>query len=65
MRISEPFGLGNFRFYLICRNENPLRGMVIGFAEWLFAYGKMIICLRQNKGQFRRFARKFSFLLKK
>ena len=54
--------------------------MVIRFAEWLFAYGKMIIslrendnrlrrmiiCLRQNKGEFPSLAaRKFSFLLEK
>ena len=54
--------------------------MVVRFAERLFAYGKMIIsrrendnrlrrmiiCLRQNKGEFPSLAaRKFSILLKK
>jgi hypothetical protein len=63
-----------------CANGCRLRRMVIRFAEWLFAYGKMIIslrendnrlrrmiiCLRQNKGKFPSLAaRKFSFLLKK
>ena len=43
----------------------PDGGMVIGFAEWLFACGKMVICLWQNEGEFpRRIARKFSFFIK-